>query len=260
MARNDATSPADRGPSWIDASVAAACLLLVAGVAIPRGLEERLAAEEASAVATLRTLASCQAQVQAAAWIDTDGDGMGEHATLGELAGSVGVRKGLRAGKGRPSDAGYAPLASTFEKVGRAVKPPILPASLREVEGDGFVRKGGYVFIVFLPDAAAPAGWVHESRQGGQPGLSGGTGAVGVDLSETTWCAYGQPSRRGETGTKRFFVNQAWEVLQSPNETARAQGADASFRPGAAFRGVGITSEIAVGTRGGDGDLWTYAR
>src|SRR5262245_42336019 len=46
----------------------------------------RLAANETAAIATLRVLVSCEAQVQASSLIDLDQDGVGEYAGLLEMS------------------------------------------------------------------------------------------------------------------------------------------------------------------------------
>ena len=120
----------------------------------------------------------------------------------------------------------------------------------------GFVSKAGYAFMIFLPDTSSPASFAWEAGPADAARIAGAAGRVGIDLAETTWCAYAQPMARGETGNRRFFVNQAGDVMQSANEVARAQGVSVVINGNSAFIGFGITSRVAVGTVGLDGDVW----
>ena len=53
-----------------------------------------------------------------------------------------------------------------------------------------------------------------------------------------------------------FFINQGGDVLQSANAVAKHSGKDRPVPANAVFRGAGITSDVAVGTVGRDGDVW----
>ncbi len=215
-----------------------------AAPAAPEGdPEEAIRKNERAAVATLRNLATCQAQWQTVGKTDCDQDGIGEFGTFQEMSGAVGVRKGFTTG---------APNTSDFSSTGTPANPPILAPAFRTVDSEGRVSRNGYLFQLFLPDSQTPSQFVHETPG---PGLSGGTSQISVDLAETTWCMYAWPEEPGKTGRRAFFVNQAGDVMQSSNEVAR-HGGTASFDPRSAFRGEGITSMVAVGTRGNDGDVW----
>ena len=208
--------------------------------------EAKLSANETNAIATLRNLASCQAHIQTSGKIDCDRDGIGEYGTFLELTGSAGVRNGFAEGKG------------DFSKQGTNVNPPIMAQSLAGADASGVVRKSGYCFRIFLPDAAAPSRFTHETGPAEKIGLAGGTANVLVDLAEMTWCAYAWPETIGDTGRRAFFTNQAGDVMQSSNEAAKWEGAKSP--PGnSAFLGDGITAPVAVGTRARDGDVWKVA-
>jgi hypothetical protein len=198
---------------------------------------------ERTAIATLRNLASCQAQIQTSGKIDCDNDGIGEYGTFLEMTGSTGVRKGFTAGN---------PSSSDFTTQGTPVNPPILSPAMASVSAEGMVAKKGYFYMIFLPDTQSPASFVHETSG---PALAGGTGRVGVDMSETTWCCYAWPIDAGKTGNRAFFVSQSGDVLQSANTRARHGGATV-IDARSAFRGEGMTSMVAVGTAGRDGDVW----
>ena len=212
------------------------------------GADGSIGSNEALAIRALRNIAVCQAHIQTSGKIDSDDDGIGEHGTLMEMAGGTGVRNGFIAG-------GSVPSSADFSMQGRKVDPPILSPLFAAVDGEGVVRRNGYCFRVFLPDASMPAEFVHETGPGDAVGLDGGVGAIGVDLSETTWCAYAWPVKRGETGNRVFFVYQEGDVLQSANEKGKWEGARGPTGS-SAYRGAGITGAPAVGTAGRDGDVW----
>jgi hypothetical protein len=144
---------------------------------------------------------------------------------------------------------------SDFSETGTKVKPAILSPALRSVDSRGVVEKNGYRYRIYLPDSAPVAGFVHEKGPAAEVGLEGGTGRIGTDLAETTWCAYAWPVKRGGTGNRVFFVSQAGDVLQSKNEKGLWEGGKEP-PPLTVFLGAGITSEPASGTAGRDGDVW----
>jgi hypothetical protein len=214
----------------------------------------KMSANETAAIATLRNLTSCQAQIECSGKIDCDNDGIGEYGTFLELTGSTPVRKGFREFKGseRIGNSG----ASDFSQTGSRVKPAILSPVLAGVDENGVVRKNGYCYRIYLPDTANPAGFVHETGPKEKVGLAGGTKEICVDLSETTWCAYAWPEKWGDSGKRAFFVCQSGDILKSSNEKAKWAGLDKPVPPETAFTGAGITGESAVGTLGRDGEVW----
>jgi prepilin-type N-terminal cleavage/methylation domain-containing protein len=244
-----------KGFTLIELMIVIAIIAIIAAIAIPNLLAAKLSSNETAAIATLRNMASCQAQVQTGGKIDCDKDGIGEHGTFMEMTGSVGVRAGFTAG---------TPSKGDFSAQGTKVNPPILSPALSKVDANGFVTKSGYAFQLFVPDAtAAAAGFVHETNSGAPtgytPGFAGGSGSVGVDMSETTWCSYAQPMNYGNSGNRRFFVNQAGDVMQSANDVLKGAGVAVVINGNSAFLAGNITSPVAVGTKGQDGDVWKVA-
>jgi hypothetical protein len=100
---------------------------------------------------------------------------------------------------------------------------------------------------------------VHETGPASSLGLDGGTKTIHCDMAEMTWACYGQPQVWGQTGTRRFFINQKGDVIQSVNGTVKAAGIGVAVIGNSALLGAGITSPMAVGTRGQDGEVWKAA-
>jgi prepilin-type N-terminal cleavage/methylation domain-containing protein len=240
------------GFTLIELLIVVAILAIIASLSIPNLLASKMNANETAALATMRNLVSAQAQLAVTARIDADNDGKGEYGTFLEMSGAVGVRKGFAPG---------SPSSSNFTVKGEVLNPPVLSSVFANLTTQGFTTKSGYAFMILLPDASSPAAYVHETGGPGLPaGFSGGTGSVGCDASETTFCAYAQPMAKGNTGNRRFFTNQKGDLMQSRNDVANGQGVMAPVTGNAAFLGTGITSPVAVGTKGSDGDLWTVAQ
>lgn len=240
--------------------IAVAIIATLAAIAVPNFLASRMAAHESAAIATLRTLATAQAQAQGACRIDVDADAIGEFGTFVELVGEAGVR--TRRVDSEPAGADFSTQASAINT------PPLTASMMDYMEASGYLVKGGYAFMVFLPDTSDPAVGVHEeitlstsaSRKRRKAVesviLRGGSQTVGIDLSETVWCAYAQPQTFKTTGTRAFFMNQAGDVLQCENTTAKHQGTSTAIAGESAFLGAGITSPLAIGTMGHDGEVW----
>jgi hypothetical protein len=184
--------------------------------------------------------------VQGGGKIDCDADGIGEFGCFLDMTGSVEPRKG--------PVSGTPPACDWTNKALTKINPAVLSSSLASVDSGGFVTKSGYAFQIFLPSNAVPAGFVHETG----PLASAAFGTpIQVDIAETTWCAYAVPVARGNSGNRAFFVNQAGDVMQSPNDVAPHQGTATALAGNSAFKGTaGITSQIATGTSGNDTNLW----
>lgn len=200
------------------------------------------AANEASAIATLRNITSAQAQMQAVGVIDGDADGIGEYAYLGELAGTHPFR--IRSGQA---------YAIGSEKL----DPPVLPSSYGNLTG-GTIERKGYLIRVFLVNAAGQA--VAEHATGGPDRAR----MPDPERCEIVWCAYAWPLQRGETGDRAFFVNQGGDVLECGNAkrgysgAASAPAADAAFAKGGKAGSIDQPLAAAKSDKTGmDGDVWS---
>lgn len=210
---------------------------LVAAVAIPGLMRSRVGTNESSAIGTLRSLSTSQAQFQSQGIVDQDNDGTGEFGTLGELSGISPCR-----------GSGQSMAAS-----------PFIAQILGIRDDNGVSMKSGYCFVLYLPTAKGPA------RREGDAELD--AVAADADAQEVRWCAYAWPQSPGQSGNRIFFVNQEGQVYMAVASATRYGGAGNPPRPDAAFD-VGGTSPAnldadvgmaAAGLRAGDGNTWVPA-
>jgi hypothetical protein len=240
--------------------IVVAIIAIIASIAIPKLLSARISANENAAIATLRSIASAQAQIESSCAVDTDADGGGEFAYFGELAGVADLRF-------------FDGLTGAADIGTERLDPPILPTAfgdiIADVNDEGIVSRSGYHFKMFLPDVTDGAGKV--------PGLPEDPGAVGgavagtlpsSDNCEILWCCYAWPVETGKTGNRSFFINQEGDLLQFLNTDATYGSTDLvpvydaaySDETGGADMGarLGITAMLlADGAAANDGNTWT---
>lgn len=226
----------DGGFTLIELVIVLAVLTVLAAVMMTRLISTRLNSNEASVIVTMREIASAQIRFQASARADTDADGTGEFGFLKELTGAAGVRADAR---GRALG---APLA-----------PPLLPGSLRLLDGDGQLVRAGYFFRIFLPDAGGCG--VGETQIFPVPT------PVDPQRAESTWCCYAWPVNQGTSGGRTFFVNQSGALTWTEDDRYTKSRAFHLGDCGAALLRTrdpltDITGQAAVGTKGRDGNLW----
>lgn len=180
---------------------------------------------EFAAVATLKNIASAEAQCQASSVIDADNDGTGEYGYFAELSGAMSVRG-----------------------ADRKIQPPVLSRAFAQPKL-GRVHRAGYVFAIFLCDK--------DGVPLAELALGGAQEGVDADKTESFWCAYAWPES-AETGVRAFFVNQAGDVLATANEDAAYAGDDKVPPPTAAFLPGDpvITNAVAANATGQDGRKW----
>lgn len=197
---------------------------------------------ESAAIATLRSIAAAQQQLQASAGIDTDGDGGGEFGYFAEMAGAVPPRG---------SD--------------KAMNPTFLPKAFGVLvpgSGGGVVSRQGYVFQMILPGGAGarPVAGAPEAQ-------SGGSGPLSPDPSnaEIMWCCYAWPLYEVPGEPRRtFFINQDGDVLATTRDAGmRYVGLQGGPPIDAAYTSpldMGSQAALALaGLRGNDGNRWIPA-
>lgn len=233
-----------RGFTLIELTIVLAVIAIVSAIAIPQLSAARVTANESSAVATLRSLASAQALVSASGAIDTDFDGRGEYAYLGELSGAVPVRIGLGGGAVGPGNLGLDELA-----------PACMSAAFANVSG-GVITKSGYVFQVWIggPTVAGAVSAVAEDPTGGKL-LAPFTDPQNA---ETYWCAYAWPVDLGETGRSTYFISNDGQTLTYRNSgVAQYSGVLGGPDFDAAYSVADdMTATLALGSVGSDGNTW----
>lgn len=217
----------DPGFTLIELVIVTAIIGVLAGVAVPNLLTSRAAANERAVLATMRTIATAQAQVLTSKAVDSDNDGIGEYLTLPELGGLTELR-GTNA----------------------RLDPPALSVSLGTLQGSGFTSSKGYLIALYLPDAAG----------NGVLGTTANFGSFGADNCEHSWSCLAWPLTRGTSGAAVFFINHEGEVLTS--RSSSYTGSLSAPPAGAALVGTASPAAIVGGTLasnvlGADGNLWT---
>ena len=198
------------GFTLIELMIVVAIIAIIASIAIPKLMSARISANENAAIATLRSIASAQAQIESACAIDTDADGGGEFGFFGELAGSAPLRA-FDVATGLP----------ILEPNGLTLEPSILPTQFRDTVliGTGAtVERGGYIFKIYLPDVVLGADIQGVEETGGN-GVGGATAGFypDPDNCEILWACYAWPAEAEATGNRCFFINQEGDLLQTLN-------------------------------------------
>ena len=251
------------GFTLIELMIVVAIIAIIAAVAIPKLMSARIAANENAAIATLRSIAAAQQQLQSSAAIDTDGDGGGEFGYFAELAGAAPMRS---------YDGNNPPGAQVTALATDILDPPILATNFGDIiadaAGQGIVERQGYHYKIYLPDqlfvgmGENPAGTGSAGNVIAPFPAPGVGGSLDPGNCEIMWCAYAWPVDAEKTGNRVFFVNQEGDILQFDN---RDQTYEALVGPlfNSAYAGAGaadMEQDLGLAVMGfvaGDANIWT---
>jgi hypothetical protein len=201
-------------------------------------LQAHLAADEAAAVATLRSVSSAQAQLQSSGAIDTDGDGSGEYGYFAELAGAVPVRV---AADDKPAK----------------LEPAVLSKAFAQLTANGNVPRSGYLFRMYLPGSTV-AGKMPGVAEGSRGGWNPKGPPTDPDNCEIRWCCYAWPIEVGNSGTRAFCMDQEGDMLVLANADGAYSGDDHAPAFDAAGTRPGDMLETPIpGAKHCDGRAWS---
>jgi len=149
---------------------------------------------ECSAISTLRSISSAEAQFQATALADEDRDGTGEYGGFVELSAAGPVR-----GRDAP------------------MNPPVLSGAFRRIDADGQVPRSGYLFRIWIP--GKDGAFVGETSSGFA------AGRADPDAAERRWRCFAWPTRYDHSGIRSFAADDSGDIFSTDDERWSGAGA-----------------------------------
>ena len=214
-----------QGFTLLELMISITVIAIIASIAVPNYIYSRATANEAVVVGTLRAIATAEVNFKTMGMLDADRTSTYEYGRLAELASISDIR-------------------GTTDQV----TPPLLSASLGNMDAAGRVLKRGYYFALYLPDATG----------NGLADTAGNLGNIDPRMAENYWSCLAWPVQVDASGRATFFINQQGEILKT---SVAGYSGTASVPPaGAALLGVPAnridSTQLAVNVLGADGNQW----
>ena len=204
------------GFTMVELMIVAAIIAVISAIALPKLMTSRVAANENVAIATLRTIATAQAQFQSSSCVDTNADGGGDYGFFGEMASVAPLRE--------------YDVATDGPTIGASLlEPGIIPTPfdriLVDANNEGVAQRSGYYYKMFLPGPTV-GGLITGVAENGVVNQGGGIPGSLPDpaSAEILWACYAWPVDAGKTGRRAFFVNQEGDIIQFLNQDGTYSG------------------------------------
>jgi prepilin-type N-terminal cleavage/methylation domain-containing protein len=193
------------GFTLIELMIVIAIIAIIAAIAIPGLLRARMSANEGSASASLRSLASAQASFAKAGSVDQDQDGQGEYGVLNELTGTAPCRA--------IGAVGVAKIAVGDMSAAMAA------TAVKSNDNSGLAAKSGYYYHIYLPGATDVVSDSSVAGTGltGYDYEAGGTDNAAIQQQENRWICYAWPATFKSSGMRAFVCDNSAEVYASAN-------------------------------------------